>query len=229
MCDAIQCLVQCSEYRRFEFQNDIFAERLADREVWSVMERITKKAGPVLLLLRLADGNGATLSKLKGTLEYIRSVMVDEGDNTLEDQISTAFHNRAPELECDISNAAYVLDPQFVNKSRNADTMVMNSFWKVSRALDPCNSWGNPSIRFLIQIVTIYFFLSIVNTERCMQWCCPHPTFDLPQYKETTVQRRTTTPLRSLLTSVWRSQGSEWRVQCYALMMTLLGGDVDQK
>ena len=93
------------------------------------------KAGPILLLLRLADGNGATLSKLKGTLEYIRSIMVDEGDNTLEDQICTAFHNRAPELECDISSAAYVLDPQFVNKSRNTDTSVMNSFWKVARTV----------------------------------------------------------------------------------------------
>ena len=54
--DAIQRLVQSSEYRRFEFQNDIFAERLVDREVWSVMERIVNKTGPILLLLRLAGG-----------------------------------------------------------------------------------------------------------------------------------------------------------------------------
>ena len=60
--------------------------------------------------------------------------MIDSGNHTLEDQIAVAFHNSDPELECDVSNAAYVLDPQFVSKSRkNSDSDVMKSFWKVSR------------------------------------------------------------------------------------------------
>ena len=59
--------------------------------------------------------------------------MIDDDKNTLEDQITIAFNNRSPELECDVSNATYVLDVQFVSKSHNAGTEVVKSFWKVSR------------------------------------------------------------------------------------------------
>ena len=133
MRDALQQLVESEEYTRFEFENDIFAERLTDGRVFRLISRITRTAGPVLLLLRLADSASSTLSKLKGTVDYISSLMLDDGKNTLEDQIAVAFNNRAPELECDVSSAAYVLDAQFVFKSRNADSDVMKSFWKVSR------------------------------------------------------------------------------------------------
>ena len=135
MRDALQQLVESEEYTRFEFENDIFAERLTDGRVFRLISRITRTAGPVLLLLRLADSASSTLSKLKGTVDYISSLMLDDGKNTLEDQIAVAFNNRAPELECDVSNAAYVLDAQFVFKSRNADSDVMKSFWKVSREI----------------------------------------------------------------------------------------------
>ena len=134
MRDALQQLVESEEYTRFEFEDDTFATRVTDGEVFRLMRRITRTAGPVLLLLRLADSSSSSLSKLKGTVEYIKSLMIDNGNHTLEDQIAVAFNNRSPELECDISNAAYVLDAQFVSKSRNnADTNVMKSFWKVSR------------------------------------------------------------------------------------------------
>ena len=134
MRDALQQLVESEEYARFDFEGDVFAERVADGDVFRKVTRITRAAGPMLLLLRLADSSSSSLSKLKGTVDYISSLMIDNGNHTLEDQISVAFHNRAPELECDVSNAAYVLDPQFVSKSRNnSDASVMKSFWKVSR------------------------------------------------------------------------------------------------
>ena len=134
MRDALQQLVESEEYTRYDFEGDIFAERLIDGDIFRKVARITKAAGPVLLLLRIADSNSSSLSKLKGTVDYISSLMIDNGNHTLEDQIAVAFRNRAPELECDVSNAAYVLDPQFVSKSRNnSDTSVMKSFWKVSR------------------------------------------------------------------------------------------------
>ena len=131
--DALQRLVESEEYTRFEFEDDVFATRLSGGEIWRLMTRITEAAGPVLLLLRLADSNASSLSKLKGTVEYVTSLMVDSGANALEDQIAVAFHNRAPELECDVANAAYVLDAQFVTQSRNCDADVMKSFWQVSR------------------------------------------------------------------------------------------------
>ena len=43
--------------------------KFADEEVWDLMARITKTSGPILLLLRLADANAPTLSKLKGTVD----------------------------------------------------------------------------------------------------------------------------------------------------------------
>ena len=119
MRDALQQLVESQEYTRFNFEEDVFASRLAEGNIFRLISRITKAAGPVLLLLRIADSSSSSLSKLKGTVDYISSLMIDSGDNTLEDQIAVAFHNRAPELECDVSNAAYVLDTQFVSKSRN--------------------------------------------------------------------------------------------------------------
>ena len=129
MKDALQELVRSAEYRRFDFEDDEFAPRILDEDEFEMMERVTKAAGPVLLLLRLGDSNKATLSKLRGTVDYISELMVDSGQDTLEDKIATAFHNRASELECDIANAAYVLDPQFISKSRNSGEDVMSSFW----------------------------------------------------------------------------------------------------
>ena len=61
--------------------------------------------------------------------------MIDSGSDTLEDKIATAFHLRALELESDISTAAWVIDPQFVVKSRKASSELMKSFWVVSRAV----------------------------------------------------------------------------------------------
>ena len=114
---ALQQCVMSAEYLRFNFLDDIFAPRISSPDVWSLMDRITKTAGPVLLLLRLADSNAATLSKLKGTVDYVKKLMLDTGGNTLEDQICTAFHNRADELDSPIANAAYVIDPSLCPKA----------------------------------------------------------------------------------------------------------------
>jgi hypothetical protein len=59
--------------------------------------------------------------------------MQDTGNDTLQDQICVAFNNRALELECDISSAAYVVDQQFVRQSRNATPEVTRAFFSVAR------------------------------------------------------------------------------------------------
>ena len=79
MREVVQELVTSEDYLKFDFDRDIFDRRLATRQVWSLMERTVKTAGPILLLLRLADSNAATLSKVKGTVEYIKTSMVDGG------------------------------------------------------------------------------------------------------------------------------------------------------
>ena len=91
---ALQQLVQSAQYMRFRFDPDPFAMKISGRAVWELMERVVSTVGPILLLLRLADSNAPTLSKLKGTVDYIKSKMIDQGDDSLEDKICIAFHNR---------------------------------------------------------------------------------------------------------------------------------------
>ena len=131
MKSAVQSCVQSAQYIRYNFEDDPFATRLLTPRVWDLMERITTSAGPILLLLRLSDSNAATLTKLKGTVDYVAKKMIDSGDDTLEDRIAVAFKNRAMELESDIATAAWIIDPQFVYKSRNATTTAMTTFWGV--------------------------------------------------------------------------------------------------
>lgn len=130
---ALKCTVLSAQYERFNFEGDNFKTKILGDGLWSLLNEITCHAGPLLLLLRLADSNAATLSKLKGTVEYLKTKYIDSGRDTLQDKIAVAFINRAPELECDISSAAYILDPQFVFKSRNAPKEVMDAFWRVAR------------------------------------------------------------------------------------------------
>ena len=59
--------------------------------------------------------------------------MVETGDDSIEDQIAEAFHNRSRDFESDAANCAYIIDPQFIAVSKNAPSDVMDSFWKVSR------------------------------------------------------------------------------------------------
>ena len=54
--------------------------------------------------------------------------MVGNEEDSLEDNICAAFLNRAPDLDCDISNAAYILDPQFVTSSRRANAERSHGF-----------------------------------------------------------------------------------------------------
>ena len=111
MKSALQQCVLSAQYLRFNFKDDTVAERITSPDVWALMNRITTDAGPVLLLLRLADSNAATLSKLKGTVDFVAKLLPDKGSDTLEDKISIAFHNRATELESDIEDAVWVIDP----------------------------------------------------------------------------------------------------------------------
>ena len=130
---AIKECVGSDKYEGFNFENDIFYPRLIDDEVWELMERVIKAAGPLLLVIRLGDLQSGTLSKLRGTTDYIKTLMVQTGDGSLEDQIADCFHNRVTSLESDAANAAYMIDPQFVTKSRDASPELMNSFWTVTK------------------------------------------------------------------------------------------------
>ena len=132
---AIQQCVTSERYKRYNFDDDVYAERLENEDVWELMSRIINCAGPLLLLVRLGDLKQATLSKLKGTVDHIKRLMVETGDGSLEDEIANIFHEKVCDLESDVASAAYIIDPQFVHESKDATRAVMDSFWKVSRQI----------------------------------------------------------------------------------------------
>ena len=79
------------------------------------MHRVIKTAGPIVLLLRLADMTATTLCKLKGTVDFITSKLVDSGSQSLEDNLAVAWNTRLPEFQSDDATAAWIIDPQFVS------------------------------------------------------------------------------------------------------------------
>ena len=133
MKSALQTVVQSADYLRFDFEDDAIAPIISDNAMWDHIGMVVEAMGPLLLLMRLGDSNAPTMSKVRGTVDLVGSQMVDTGNDTVTDKISACFHAMVPELTSDIANAAYVLDPQFIAKSKNADQSVMRSFWLVAR------------------------------------------------------------------------------------------------
>ena len=132
---ALRQCVGREQYTRYNFDDDIFAERIEQDAVWNLQSRFVNCTGPLLLLVRLGDMAKGTLSKLKGTVDYVGSLLEETGDGSLEDQVAAIFHDNKGDLESDVANAAYCIDPQFVSQSKDATTKVMDSFWKVSRQI----------------------------------------------------------------------------------------------
>ena len=130
---ALQSVVTSADYLRFQFEDDTVAPMITDTDMWDMMDVVINACGPLLLLLRLTDSNAPTLSKLRASVDMVKSKMVDSGNDTITDRIAAAYHKRAPQLCSDIANAAYVLDPQFIQKSKSAPPDVMISFWTVAR------------------------------------------------------------------------------------------------
>ena len=124
---ALQQCVGGPQYTRYNFADDVYADRIVQDDVWDLQSRIIKCLGPLLLIVRLGDMKKGTLSKLKGTVDYVKSLMVETGDGSLEDKIAHIFHDNVGDLESDVASAAYVIDPQFVHKSKNVTIEVMNS------------------------------------------------------------------------------------------------------
>ena len=132
---AMQQCVGSQKYKRYNFEDDVFADAIEDDDCWDLVSRILKCVGPLLLIVRLGDLKQATLSKLRGTTDYVKTLMVVTGDDSLEDKVAKIYHDMVPQLESDVANCAYCIDPQFVHKSRDAPRDVMDSFWSVSRKI----------------------------------------------------------------------------------------------
>lgn len=72
MKDLLRRVVNSGVYQEKNFVDDPFPNKILAADVWSLMERVIKCMGPLLLLCRLADGQKPVISKLYGTQLYVR-------------------------------------------------------------------------------------------------------------------------------------------------------------
>ena len=92
--------------------------------------------GPILLVCRLADGQKPVVSKLYGTLLYVRkeieTIAAPCTPDSLEVKVLEAFLARWKDLQSDIAKATYMLEPLFVEQSRSAAECTIK-LWQLVR------------------------------------------------------------------------------------------------
>ena len=129
-------VVDSGVYTEKNFVDDPFPEKINGAEVWELMERVIKTMGPLLLLCRLADGQKPVISKLHGTQLYARKEMEDSatrgGVDSIEEKICDVFLARWSEMQSPIVSATYMLDPLFVDQSKQSATCTVE-LWKLAR------------------------------------------------------------------------------------------------
>lgn len=72
MKELLRRVVNSGVYQEKHFVEDPFPVKILAADVWTLMARVIKCMGPLLLLCRLADGQKPVISKLYGTLLYVR-------------------------------------------------------------------------------------------------------------------------------------------------------------
>ena len=123
-------------YAEKNFKEDPFLAKLMGADVWQLMQRVMDTMGPLLLLCRLADGQKPVISKLYGTLLYVRKKMEEAaargGAGSVEHKICDVFLRRWSEMQSDIGSATYLLDPLFVDNSKHAAACTVK-LWVLAR------------------------------------------------------------------------------------------------
>lgn len=144
MRDLLRRTVNSGVYVEKNFAQDPFKEAVLSADVWQLMDRVIKILGPLLLLCRLADGQKPVMSKLYGTQLYVRKQIEDIAEQSpaesIERKICAVFLSRWDGMQSDVAQAAYCLDPLFVDKSKDAAGCIVK-LWQLARKVNhipPC-------------------------------------------------------------------------------------------
>ena len=136
MRDLLRRVVNSGVYQEKRFKDDPFPAKINGADVWQLMDRAIAIMGPILLLCRLADGQKPVISKLYGTLLYVRkeieNIAAPYPAHSLEAKVLGVFLSRWEDLQSDIAKATYMLDPLFVNQSKGAAECTIK-LWKLVR------------------------------------------------------------------------------------------------
>lgn len=136
MRELLRRVVSSGVYVEKNFKEDPIKSKVLAAEMWSLMDKVIKIMGPLLLLCRLADGQKPVMSKLYGTQLYVRekieSVAEESAIGSVERKISAVFLTRWKEMQSDIVSATYCLEPLFVDNSKNAAGCIIK-LWQLAR------------------------------------------------------------------------------------------------
>ena len=136
MRDLLRRVVNSGVYQEKRFKDDPFVDKINGAHVWQLMDRTLAIMGPILLLCRLADGQKPVVSKLYGTLLYVRNEMEKIAapcpTHSLEAEVLGVFLTRWNDLQSDIAKATYMLDPLFVSQSKGAAECTIK-LWQLVR------------------------------------------------------------------------------------------------
>ena len=136
MRELLRRVVNSGVYQEKRFKDDPFPAKLNGADVWQMMDRVIKILGPILLLCRLADGQKPVISKLYGTLLYVRKEIEDiaapHQPHSLEAKVLGVFLARWKDLQSDIAKATYMLEPLFVDQSKDAAECTVK-LWQLAR------------------------------------------------------------------------------------------------
>ena len=122
------------------FDDSLIDDKINGEVLWEELDRVLL-AAPLLCLARLGDTAGSTLRKLPKAVLWcnekfeVMNKMSQVGDDGLKSLMYQCWLGSMEEFQSPITDAAYVLDPQWINESRNADAAVMENFWTIAKEI----------------------------------------------------------------------------------------------
>ena len=149
MRELLRRVVTSGVYREKNFVEDPFPDIILAADKWKMMDRAIKILGPLLLLCRLADGHKPVISKLYGTQLHVRkcieTLAAAAGPDSMEAKVRDVFLKRWDDLQSDIVSATYLLDPLFVDNSKNAADCTVKLWMVARKVLVNLNPNPNPN------------------------------------------------------------------------------------
>ena len=137
---ALRATVEGDAYKSLHSVDTSIDDKITGEVMWDELDRVLL-AAPLMCLVRLGDTAGSTLSKLRKTVlwvnekfEAVKDITQVDGDE-LEGLMYNCWLDRMEEFQSPIANAAYMLDSQWVNESRNAGAVVMENFWAIAKEI----------------------------------------------------------------------------------------------
>jgi hypothetical protein len=184
--EALVAAVSSEVYCEYGYVGDAIKEWILSAEPWAFMEDLVGACTPILKLLRMGDQQQGCLTKLHGVVLYVKDTLqqaadLSDSDTSLQSVLNNTFKERLPELVHDVSVAGWIIDPQMVRHSKNANGAEMEVFWCVIQKVLKLSDEAFPDVQ-AVMVVNLHKFRTKLPpfnhagywqdhvTEDCAQW-----------------------------------------------------------